>query len=95
MIYFPKLPRYEHRISHESLDPFREVKELFYNEVDGLTRMLLDVSLNDSIRHAIRKYLTVTIFEYPVGISSTSKPFFLIFSISSFIIYFVIELPVV
>jgi hypothetical protein len=30
---------------------------------------------------------------YPVGISSTSKPFFLIFSISSVIIHFFIELP--
>ncbi len=40
----------------------REINGLMSNEVDSLLRMLLDKSLKESIKDAIRKHLTVTIF---------------------------------
>lgn len=62
MADLPREPRFDITKVHQSLDPFREVNELYGREVEGLIKILFDESLSESIRLAIRKYLTVTIF---------------------------------
>jgi hypothetical protein len=62
MTDLPKSPPSRIKKFHESNNPFREVNQLFRNEIIGLINMLSDTSLSESIRLAIRKYLTITIF---------------------------------
>lgn len=62
MTDLPREPYFDIRKVHQSLDPFREVKEFYGREIEDLIKILFDESLSESIRLAIRKYLTVTIF---------------------------------
>ncbi len=62
MVDLPREPIFDDKISHTSANPKREVDELYSDEVDGLLRLILDKSLDEGVRNAICKYLTVTIF---------------------------------
>jgi hypothetical protein len=62
MADLPREPHFDYKKAHKSSRQFHEVRRLYSGEVDGLLKMLSDGSLNESIRNAIRKYLTITIF---------------------------------
>jgi hypothetical protein len=55
-------PRYDVRKEHKSSKPFIEVKAFYDREIDVLFHLLIDESLDDSIKYPIRKYLAVAIF---------------------------------
>jgi hypothetical protein len=57
----PRRARFDNKINGSSR-PFHEVNRLFESEVVGLIKILFDDSLSESIRLAIRKYLTVILF---------------------------------
>jgi hypothetical protein len=62
MVELPREPYLDFKKVEGSLNPIKVVKRLYDEEIDGLIKLLLDESINESIRHSIRKYLTVTIF---------------------------------
>lgn len=55
-------PRIDHRKEHKSSKPFKEVKAFYDKEIDVLFHILIDESVDDSIKYPIRKYLAVVIF---------------------------------
>lgn len=62
MADLPREPRFDVKKTISSSTPFQDINQFYYNEIDGLIKILSDTSINDSIRSSIRKYLTVTIF---------------------------------
>lgn len=62
MVDLPREPYFDFKKVEVSHNPIKVVKHLYDEEIDGLIKLLLDTSISESIRHSIRKYLTVTIF---------------------------------
>jgi hypothetical protein len=97
MVDLPREPYFDFKKVEVSHNPIKVVKHLYDEEIDGLIKLLLDSSINESIRHSVRKYLTVTIFaalDYYFrncarnlidknGLSVASSTSFLIYSILS------------
>jgi hypothetical protein len=55
-------PRFDIRKEHKSSKPFIQVKAFYNREIDVLFHLLIDESLDESIKYPIRKYLAVAIF---------------------------------
>lgn len=62
MADLPREPRFDVKKTISSSTPFQDINQFYYNEIDGLIKILSDTSINDSVRSSIRKYLTITIF---------------------------------
>lgn len=62
MADLPKYPRFNIRKVRTSSNPWEEVNKLYRTEIDGLIKLLFEISLSEPIRNAIRKYLVVVIF---------------------------------
>jgi RiboL-PSP-HEPN len=62
MTDLPRKPRIDKRRGHISSDPFREVRGFYDSEIAPLFELLVDDSLNNPLRHSLRKYLIVAIF---------------------------------